>query len=72
MMNFGVKLPILTIFCELQRNPTLVYGKSAEKGPLFREFWAQKPTHMGGTYLYPKHVMYPPPGSSSHIYQTKI
>ena len=31
-----------------------------KKGPLFREFWAQKPTHMGGTYLYPQHVMLPP------------
>ena len=32
-----------------------------KKGPLFREFGAQKPTHMGGTYPYPRHVMYPPP-----------
>ena len=32
-----------------------------KKGPLFREFGAQKPTHMGGTYPYPQHVMYPPP-----------
>ena len=32
-----------------------------KKGPLSREFWAQKPTHMGGTYPYPQHVMYPPP-----------
>ena len=32
-----------------------------KKGPLPREFWAQKPTHMGGTYPYPQHVMYPPP-----------
>ena len=33
-----------------------------KKGPLFREFGAQKPTHMGGTYtgMYPQHVMYPP------------
>ena len=27
-----------------------------KKGPLSREFWAQKPTHMGGTYPYPQHV----------------
>ena len=34
-----------------------------KKGPLSREFWAQKPTHMvDGTYPYPKHVMYPPGG----------
>ena len=35
-----------------------------KKGPLFREFWAQKPTHMGGTYPYPQRVMLPlpPPG----------
>ena len=32
-----------------------------KKGPLSREFWAQKPNHMGGTYPYPQHVMYPPP-----------
>ena len=31
-----------------------------KKGPLFRVFGAQKPTHMGGTYPYPRHVMYPP------------
>ena len=30
-----------------------------KNGPLFREFGAQKPTHMGGTYPYPQHVMYP-------------
>ena len=33
-----------------------------KKGPLFREFWTQKPTHMGGTYPYPQHVMLPPWG----------
>ena len=32
-----------------------------KKGPLFRELGTQKPTHMGGTYPYPQHVMYPPP-----------
>ena len=32
-----------------------------KNGPLFREFGAQKPTHMGGTYPYPQQVMYPPP-----------
>ena len=32
-----------------------------KKGPLFREFWTQKPTPMGGTYPYPQYVMLPPP-----------
>ena len=37
--------------------------------PLSRELWAQKPTHMGGTYPYPQHVMLPPPPGprSSHF-----
>ena len=35
-----------------------------KKGPFFREFGAQKPDHMGGTYPYPQHVMYPPPGGN--------
>ena len=35
--------------------------KICRKGPLFREFWAQKPTHIGGTYPYPQHVLYPSP-----------
>ena len=46
MMNFGGKLPIFDNFCQ---------------GPLFREFWTQTPTHMGGTFPYPQHVMLPPP-----------
>ena len=33
-----------------------------KEGPLSRKLWAQKPTHMGGTYPYPQHVIYPPPG----------
>ena len=32
-----------------------------KKGPLFREFWTQTPTHVGGTCSYPQHVMLPPP-----------
>ena len=35
----------------------------AKKGPLSREFWTEKPTHMGGTYPYPRHIMLPPPGT---------
>ena len=31
-----------------------------KKGPLFGEFWTQKPTHLSGTYLYPQHVMLTP------------
>ena len=42
-------------------NPPLFMENLPKKEPLFREFGAQKPTHMGGTYLYPQHVMYPPP-----------
>ena len=37
-----------------------------KNGPFFREFGAQKPTHMGGTYPYPQHVMYPPGGIDFH------
>ena len=33
-----------------------------KRGPLFREIWTQKPTHMGGKYPYPQHVMFPPGG----------
>ena len=35
-----------------------------KKRPLFREFRTQKPTHKGGTYLYPQHVMLSPPGQN--------
>ena len=60
-MNFGGKPPIFDYFSPISGKPTHVYGKSAEKGPLSTDFWAPKPTHMGGTYPYPQHVMYPPP-----------
>ena len=43
-----------------------------KKGPLFREFWAEKPTHMGGTYPYPQHVMLPPPGVSTYSYNAQF
>ena len=33
---------------------------------LFGEFWTQKPTHMGGTFPYPQHVMLPAGVISSH------
>ena len=43
-----------------------------KKGPLFREIWNQKPTHMGGTYPYPQHVMLPPPPTGYHGEQRSI
>ena len=61
MMNFGGKPPIFAIFRQFLDNPPLFMENLPKKGPLFREFGAQKPTHMGGTYPYPQHVMYPPP-----------
>ena len=44
--NFGQTRPCLRKICR-QRT-------------LFREFWPQKTTLVGGTYLYPRHVMYLP------------
>ena len=52
MMNFGGKPPIFDYFSPMENLP--------KKGSLSREFWAQKPTHMGGTYPFPQHDMYPP------------
>ena len=48
-------------FASFCKNPPIFMENLPKKGPLFREFWAQNPTHMGGTYPYPQHVMYPPP-----------
>ena len=53
--------PFLTIFCQSIEKPPMFKENLLKKGPLFREFWTQKPTHMGGTYPYPQHVMLPPP-----------
>ena len=39
-------------------------GNLAKNRPLCGEFWSEKPTHMGGTYLYSQHAMFPPPGYS--------
>ena len=55
--------PFSAIFHQFLDNPPLFMENLPKKGPLFREFGAQKPTHMGGTYPYPQHVMYPPPGA---------
>ena len=60
MMNFGGKPPFFAIFRQFLDNPPLFMENLPKKGPLFREFGAQKPTHMGGTYPYLQHVMYPP------------
>ena len=57
--------PFFAIFHQFLDNPPLFMENLPKKGPLFREFWAQKPTHMGGTYPYPQHVMYPPPPGSA-------
>ena len=38
-----------------------------KKGRLFREFWTLKPTHIGGTYPYPQHVMLPPPWDNTRL-----
>ena len=59
--------PFVAIFRQFLDNPPLFMENLPKKGPLFREFGAQKPTHMGGTYPYPQHVMYPP-GHLSHIW----
>ena len=52
--------PFFAIFHQFLDNPPLFMENLPKKEPLFREFGAQKPTHMGGTYPYPQHVMYPP------------
>ena len=62
MMNFGGKPTLLD-------NPPLFKENLPKKGPLFREFGAQKLTHIRGTYPYPQHVMYPPPpGFDSFVF----
>ena len=53
--------PFFAIFRQFLDNPPLFMENLPKKGPLFRESWAQKPTHMGGTYSYPQYVMLPPP-----------
>ena len=53
--------PFFAILRQFLDNPPLFKENLPKKGPLFREFGAQKPTLMGGTYPYLQHVMYPPP-----------
>ena len=55
-----------TLYCNelVENHPFLtIFRRFLDNPPTFeenlREFWAPKPTHMGGTYPYPKHVMYP-------------
>ena len=56
--------PLFAISCQFLEDPPTFKENLPEKGPLFREFQTQKPTHMGGTYPYPQHVMLPlPPGT---------
>ena len=66
-MHFGGKLPILTIFCQFLVTHPRLRKICRKKGPLFREFWIQKPTHMGGKYPYPQHVMLPPSPSGNQL-----
>ena len=57
------KTPIFDNFLPISENPPMFKETLPKKGPLFREFWTHKPTHMGGTYPYTKHVVSRPPGS---------
>ena len=66
--EFWRKPPIFCYFRQFLDNPPLSMENLRKKGPLFREFGAQKPTHMGGTYPYPQHVMYPPPPGIQKLY----
>ena len=58
--------PFSAIFRQFLDNPPLFKENLPKKGHLFGEFGAQKPTHMGGTYPYPQHVMYPPPPGETY------
>ena len=66
--NLAENHPFFAIFRQFLDNPPLFKENLPKKGPLFREFGAQKPTHMGGTYPYPQHVMYPPPPPGAVIF----
>ena len=57
---------MFAIFRQFLDNPPLFMENLPKKGPLFREFGAKKPAHIGGTYPYPQHVMYPPPPGILH------
>ena len=61
MMTFGKNGPFPAIFRQFLDNQPIFMENLPKKGPLFREFRPKKPIHMGGTYPYPQHVMYPPP-----------
>ena len=72
MMNFGGEPPIfLYFFTNFSITHPCLWKICRKKGPLFREFGAQKPTHMGGTYPYPQHVMYPPPPGGTRANKNK-
>ena len=57
--DFWRKTTHFYYFSPFLDNPPMFMEKLPKKGPLFREFWAEKPTHVGGTYPYPQHAMYP-------------
>ena len=57
--------PILDSYSLIYGPTPLFMDNLPKKGPLFREFGARKAAHMGGTYPYPQHVMYPPPPGHS-------
>ena len=50
----------MTIFHRFLYNPPMFKENLPKERPLFREFWAKKPTHMGCPYPYPNHFMLPP------------
>ena len=70
MMNFGGKLPIFDNILPISGKPPKFKENLLKKGPLFREFWTQKPIHMGGTYQYPQCVMLPP-GNRPNVIKPK-
>ena len=60
MMNFGGIDPFLAIFCQFLDNPPIFMENLPKEDPCLENI-GQKPTHMGGTFPYPQHVMYPLP-----------
>ena len=61
MMNLGGKLPVFdNFFANFWKTHPRFKENLPKKGPLLREFWTQKHTHIGGIYPYPQHVMSSP------------
>ena len=62
MMNFGGKPPIsLLFFANFWITHPCLWKICRKRDPCLENLGTQKPAHMGGTYPYPQHVMYPPP-----------